>query len=842
MKLTGIEAIRYGALEGECLEALSDGLTVVLGPNESGKSTMTALTRHVLYGYPDGRSKERSYAPRAGARVARLVFSDAAGEWALERVDGKNRGTVSVAARRGAERPELLGELVSGVSEQTYRVVFGFGLDELAQIESGDNADIVSRLYAAGYGLAVNPMDARKRLIAAAEELYAPRASKPAVNALAGKVRELKMQIGALEAQAAEYAGEQAHLGELADGLAPLGARRDALDTGLHALEQDVTRLAAASEEIQDLGGQAREADAAIANVERGIDLVVVDERVISVAPGLSAVLEETSGFRQRLESIAAAENTAEETERRANAVTLPEGAYDSVENRAAVDAWRDRLAELRVKAGSAEEAARRAEAQAASTEQVAGEITATAPAESSRLPMALSLVSVGAGVVSVAVGLLFSQPLAAVLGAVVLLAGAVALAVALSRRSVTAGTGTALSADAARLRADAVAQRSLAAAATAELEDANNEWRAWLAAAGLDAHGDDPTAVRLLLDELAERQRLLNDARRYSDAAAREREAAEAWVVRLVDAIRRYDDSAGQIVPLAEATGLAARAKRDLDVAREAAAERAQLTRDLETARSQRRRIGERLDAARALSEEIAERHELEPETALPALRSLVDRARAELSEVRAAYDALSREYSELTGRLNTEGRDNAMAVARQQIESARNEAVDAADRYVVTSLAVSLLDGARERFERERQPEVVRTAGRVFSAMTDGRYTGVRVPLDNSGISVVTADGTVRSTGELSRGTAEQLYLALRVGLIGALKEQGRSLPILMDDVVVNFDPERRSGAVQAVSELAALRQVVFFTCHPETAQALTEAVSGAVLVTLDRCSLSG
>ncbi len=841
MRLTAIEAIRYGALEGECLAGLSDGLTVVLGPNESGKTTMTALTRHVLYGYPDGRSKERSYTPQAGARVARLVFSDPSGEWAIERVDGKNRGPVSVVARAGIERPELLGELVGGVSEQTYRVVFGFGLDELAQIESGDNADIVSRLYAAGYGLAVNPMDARKHLVAAADELYAPRASKPVVNALASKMRELKAQIGALEAQATEYAGEQVRLGELAEDLASLRSRRDSLDLQLRALEQDATRLTAASEEIEALEAQAREADAAIADGERGIALIDVDERVIAAGPELSAVLDETSGFRQRLESIASAENAAEDVDRRVKATALPEDARDSVENRAALDAWRDRLAELRVKAEAAEESARRVEAQAASTEKVAAD-TAVGPAASNRLPFALAVGAVVVGVAFVAAGLMLRQPLASVLGAVVLLVGAIAGALGLSRRPSSADAGTSLSADAARLRADAEAQRTLATAATAELEVAKEEWRAWLAAAGLDAHGDDPAAVRSLLDELAERQRLLVDAERHRETASRERDAAEAWVVRLVDAIRRYDDSGGQIVPLAEATGLAARAKRDLEVAREAAAERAQLTRELEVERTERRRIGERLDSARAVSAQIAGRHELDPATALPALRSLVDRTAAELSDVRAAHDALAREHSELTGRLNTEGRDNAMAIVRQQIESARAQAADAADRYLVAALGVSLLDGARERFERERQPEVVRTAGRVFSAMTDGRYIDVRVPLDNSGISVVTADGTVRSTADLSRGTAEQLYLALRVGLIGALKDQGRSLPILMDDVVVNFDPERRSGAVQAVSELAALRQVVFFTCHPETAEALTEAVSGAVLVTLDRCSLSG
>jgi len=76
MKLKAIEATRYGAFEGECLAGLGDGLTVVLGPNEAGKSTMTALTRHVLYGYPDARTKEYGYLSSAGPRVARLVFAE----------------------------------------------------------------------------------------------------------------------------------------------------------------------------------------------------------------------------------------------------------------------------------------------------------------------------------------------------------------------------------------------------------------------------------------------------------------------------------------------------------------------------------------------------------------------------------------------------------------------------------------------------------------------------------------------------------------------------------------------------------------------------------------------
>jgi len=87
------------------------------------------------------------------------------------------------------------------------------------------------------------------------------------------------------------------------------------------------------------------------------------------------------------------------------------------------------------------------------------------------------------------------------------------------------------------------------------------------------------------------------------------------------------------------------------------------------------------------------------------------------------------------------------------------------------------------------------------------------------------------------LSRGTAEQLYLAIRLGLIARLGRVGAALPVLMDDVLVNFDPERRRGAAEAVWQLAGQRQIVFFTCHPETAAAFSEVAGGHTVIELER-----
>ncbi len=844
MKLKAIDAIRFGGLKGACVSDLGDGLTVVLGPNESGKSSLTALARYVLYGYPDGRSKERGYVPATGGgRAARLVFADAAGEWAVERVDGKNRGPVSIATLAGSARPELLSELVSGVSEQTYKVVFGFGLDELALIEHGDKDDVLARLHAAGAGLAVNPMDARKRLDDEAKALYLKGASKPQVNALAAQIRDVKLRIAELENVASDYAADQVCLAELAEQLEPLREHRDALRAQAHVFEQDTARLEGASEELVVLAGDSRDSRLAVERIEKALAMVDVDERVLAVDAELSAVLDEASGFRQRLESLREADVAASEVERRAATFALPDGAVDSIENRTAVETWRDRLTGLRGGAEREEYTARQAEARAAGTEQIAAETTAPASgrANSRVLAVVLATIIVAAGLVFAATGVLLRQPIATVLGGAVVAAGAIALVVAITRKPVAAEPSP-LSAAAATLRADAVAQRTLATHSSGELDRAFGEWRAWLTERELDAHGEEPAAVRAVLEELAERQRLLGEATRHRDQAARERDAAEAWVIRLVDTVRRYDETAAQIPVLSEALVLAARAKHDLEAARSSRTDRQQLTRELETARTEHQRLAQRETAAKQIIADVAGRFGAEAASAVPALRAAFDRAREDLAEVDERFESVKIEHAELRGKLNEEGLGDAMARKRQELEGLRAQAHEAADRYLVAALSVRILDRARERFERERQPEVVRTAGRVFSAMTNGRYTSLSVPLDNSGISVVRADGEVCSTGELSRGTAEQLYLALRIGLIGSLGATGASLPVLMDDVVVNFDPERRAGAVTAVAELAAIRQVLFFTCHPETAEALVGSVPGAKLLSLGRCELRG
>jgi len=81
-----------------------------------------------------------------------------------------------------------------------------------------------------------------------------------------------------------------------------------------------------------------------------------------------------------------------------------------------------------------------------------------------------------------------------------------------------------------------------------------------------------------------------------------------------------------------------------------------------------------------------------------------------------------------------------------------------------------------------------------------------------------------------QASRGTFEQLYLCIRLGYVRHYEQQQRAeLPLLMDDVAVNFDPGRMSRTFEALGLLcAAGQQVLFFTCHEELIHLLPQGTN--------------
>jgi uncharacterized protein YhaN len=159
------------------------------------------------------------------------------------------------------------------------------------------------------------------------------------------------------------------------------------------------------------------------------------------------------------------------------------------------------------------------------------------------------------------------------------------------------------------------------------------------------------------------------------------------------------------------------------------------------------------------------------------------------------------------------------------QQLESDRANLRMAVDRWAPLILAQTLLEDAIARFEREHQPALLRDVGHLFCQMTCGRYVAIRRKLDeHSTILVELADGSFREPGQLSTGTREQLYLAIRLAFAQHYCRESEPLPLVMDDVLANFDDDRAQSTLDVLVTLAEQIQVIFLTCHQDTVDRIT------------------
>ena len=203
-------------------------------------------------------------------------------------------------------------------------------------------------------------------------------------------------------------------------------------------------------------------------------------------------------------------------------------------------------------------------------------------------------------------------------------------------------------------------------------------------------------------------------------------------------------------------------------------------------------------------------------------------------LEQERASADSQVGELSTERGAIQTElqrleGEEESSRLRMERNVSCEQLRGHARD-WTRFTLAQRLLEEARMKFERERQPGVVRHAQEFFAEITEGRYRQVYAPLGEQTITVTDADGRTKQPSELSRGTREQLFLSLRFGLIRELSQRTKPLPVVVDEILVNFDPDRALRAGLAFVELSRTNQVLVFTCQPTVVELFRSAASKA------------
>jgi len=224
---------------------------------------------------------------------------------------------------------------------------------------------------------------------------------------------------------------------------------------------------------------------------------------------------------------------------------------------------------------------------------------------------------------------------------------------------------------------------------------------------------------------------------------------------------------------------------------------------------------------------------------------RMLAEKSEADLHEERLRVQKAISELEQRTMELH--GRRGRLAGELEKLESGADHADklqrfaeltaelrQAAEQWLTLSLASALFHEARSVFEKDRQPRVLQQASTYFSHMTQGAYRRLAVPVGEKKVTAIRPDGSKADTSLLSRGTAEQLYLAMRLALVDEMADQIR-FPLCMDDIFVNFDRERLCCTMDLLNEVCERRQILLFTCHPHLRDLIPELVDRCKVVEL-------
>lgn len=123
-------------------------------------------------------------------------------------------------------------------------------------------------------------------------------------------------------------------------------------------------------------------------------------------------------------------------------------------------------------------------------------------------------------------------------------------------------------------------------------------------------------------------------------------------------------------------------------------------------------------------------------------------------------------------------------------------------------------LLQRAQDRVHRDVAPMLAASVREWLPAVTAGRYDDVRIDPAKLNVQVRERDGEWRAAEVLSHGTAEQVYMLLRLAMARHLVRRGEVSPLLLDDVTVQFDRDRKRAMLETLHRTSAERQVILLT----------------------------
>ncbi|XGK33380.1 AAA family ATPase [Lactobacillus acidophilus] len=811
MRLKQIKIVNFGQFSDQTFDLPSDKIDVFFGANEAGKSTTVAFIKQILFGFHLRSNSSpffEDYTPLAHVSPmgGSLVFENNGSEYKLERLyakgDKTKRGILTVK-KDGEVVPEsIFYDQIQNIDGSFYADSFIFNQEMLGQVSSLSQEDLLERIYYLGAADSGKLLELRDDFAKEAGKLFKKTGKKPEVNRLLKQVEIQRDSLVKTQAEFTDYetlaqkvSAKKSELVEKQKSLADLQKKAD----NLYHLEKEVSNY----QNLLDLQKQSKNISFDSENYQRAQDIMAQGRNLKNTIQALEEQINNLSDI-----------NLANVTEDKRLVQQKPQLLQWQAEYRACVQKQEQLEQEKNQLLTLSSELREVLNLSSTKIQQLQTDYTNLPKVEEKELIVNSNnkfWYAVGgtlAGLGLVLLGAIGS------LGIVALVTGIIFIAAGYVKNN-----------NDHKQNAVILEKQKLVAKKREDFQ-AN--------------YGLNPDTLNLnnLLTNLNQ-YRLKESAEKTNAAQINEiNQETEQLATNLQNVLKmhvdnNFDDLLFSLDEL----------ENQVSHVQEISQQKTNLTASLAQDNQDLKELGLKLQAllAKADVKDMAEYdklyqeslHQTKLQTQIEVLKKSLNNDLAKLQQIvdqpnelqkqlqimtekiAATTDevnTLQQQVAELQVQLNNLSDSTAVFEAKQGLANAETNFTNSSKEYLANLLAAKWISRSLDIASNERFPKMLKAAKEYLKLLTGGRY--VDLELDKK-ITVIRNDGKKREVKYLSRGTAEQLYFALKLAFIEQIKDK-INLPILIDDSFVNFDDRRIGYIDKLLKKISKNNQVLIFTAQ--------------------------
>jgi len=788
MWIESLEIYGFGKLSNITL-TLTKGVNLIEGLNETGKSTLKAFIQSILFGFESRKNPHLRYEPRGGGRFGGLIrFVDQKGNvYSIERVyQQKVSGDVQITLPSGDQvGEEYLPILLQQIDETVYQQVFSFGLNELQQLESLQDQQINSYLYHAGTGMAKQIVKMNQELMKKEQELFKVSGKKSKINLILQEMDENRVRTSGINNKLRRY-------GDVIQEISHLGYELLEIDNHKQSLEEEYSLYEKANhyvqtfQRIKEIKWRLKEFEGAQNFPERGIErLELFESRINQLSIEKRQLEGKQSLIRQQLEQV----NKQILSDTQKQRIVMIRDQFPIYKQNK--ERWKQLLFEKKN-----------------FIEQMKG--------KPKNLLQWLRFMIPGLGFLGGFI--LFSQHQWLSGSFITLFSLLVTGEYYRFISQIKQQTGISFFTIPSSSKYS-IKQFDHLNQMIDSLREEIVRFEDHLMELDGNSTGSIEEVVYYWLRQLEiDQEYVLKKSQ---------------WLLQIEDIISEIQKISNQIEmeatnirELFQYTGV--QNKEEYYVRASQNAECYRLQAELKQLDFSIR------NSCKTKSEYILLVQLLENNDN-NGIKIQFQQLQNQREESQKRVKDILEKKGELQNQVKEMEEDESLTVLQQEYNNLQTRLGEYVKERVKTSLTKHILLKTMKIYETEKQPHVIRNASEYFRLMTNFKYERVFAPIDEAILKVLRNDGQIFEPQYLSRGTQEQLFIAMRFALIEEFTKKVE-LPLIFDDIFVNFDHVRLEHILKSLNELSKNHQILFFTCHFQLHSKMKETMNLVHYISLD------